>query len=184
MTDDEPGGKGEAGTTASQLSRATNLEIIDPERRLEPSPTRWLRNSVAGALEALGVAGDLRIRIVGDETMSEAHLRYGGEPGTTDVLTFDLAEPTTAAGPPALDTDILICFDMAARQAAACGHSPEHELLLYIIHGVLHCLGYDDHSESASAAMHRREDEILTAIGIGPVYSAPGAPTLPERKSS
>jgi len=46
------------------------------------------------------------------------------------------------------------------------------ELLLYVVHGVLHCLGMDDHDEAAAAAMHRVEDAVLTAIGVGPVYSA------------
>lgn len=101
--------------------------------------------------------------------MAAAHDRYKGELGTTDVLTFDLSD---GPGSP-LDVDILICADEAARQAAARGHGPERELLLYAIHGLLHCLGHDDHDPDQAAAMHTEEDRILTALGVGATYARP-----------
>ncbi|USO00146.1 MAG: rRNA maturation RNase YbeY [Phycisphaeraceae bacterium] len=118
------------------------------------------------ALAHLGSPGEVRARVVSDAEMADAHERYSGVAGTTDVLTFDLSE----AG--ALDTDLLVCVDEARRQADRRGHPVEHELTLYIIHGVLHCLGYDDKSDADSARMHAEEDRILTAIGLGPVYAA------------
>src|SRR5689334_3238109 len=124
--------------------------------------------------------------------MARAHEEYGGVPGTTDVLTFDLTDPGATPAPRidhelgklasdqtvyGLDTDILACIDVAERQIAPSnpesgGFAPvERELLLYVVHGVLHCLGMDDRDEAAAAAMHRVEDVVLTAIGVGPVYS-------------
>src|SRR6185369_8183115 len=96
------------------------------------------------------------VRVVGDEEMAAAHQRFSGVAGTTDVLTFDLTE---AGG--ALDVDLLVCFDEASRQAASRGHGVERELLLYVVHGVLHCLGHDDHEEAAAARMHAEEDRVL-----------------------
>ncbi len=118
--------------------------------------------------------GDVRVRVVADDAMAEAHERYKDTPGTTDVLTFDLAGDPAAP----LDADLLICADEASRQAAARGIPVEHELLLYVAHGVLHCSGYDDDTDEAARAMHAREDELLTAAGVGPVYSA--SPTRSE----
>lgn len=99
--------------------------------------------------------------------MAAAHSGFLGVDGTTDVLTFDLTEP----GQPDLDVDILVCVDEARRQGAARGHGVERELLLYIVHGVLHCLGHDDHDPSAAARMHAEEDRILEAVGVGPTYA-------------
>ncbi len=125
------------------------------------------------AAATLEARGEVRVRIVGDDEMDAAHRRYMGVPGTTDVLTFDYAddpEPPGSGGR-TLDADILVCADVAARQASERGGETAAELLLYIVHGMLHCLGHDDHAPEEAAAMHRREDEVLTAIGVGPVYA-------------
>lgn len=102
--------------------------------------------------------------------MAAAHEQYSGIAGTTDVLTFDLAEGGSARGA-ALDVDILVCVDEARRQGTDRGHEVERELLLYILHGVLHCLGHDDHDDDAFERMHAEEDRILTAIGVGPTFA-------------
>ena len=44
------------------------------------------------------------------------------------------------------------------------------QLLLYILHGLLHCAGFDDHDPAEHDRMHTEEDRILTAIGVGPVF--------------
>ncbi len=108
-----------------------------------------------------------------DPEMAAAHLEYCEVEGTTDVLTFDMSSEADSAGRPVLDVDIMACIDEAARQGKARGHTREQELLLYIVHGVLHCLGHDDHDEAAAAAMHAEEDRVLGAIGVGTTYAAP-----------
>jgi probable rRNA maturation factor len=133
-----------------------------------PEAHRWLEDLTSQALGVLGAAGEVRVRVVDDAVMSAAHEGFMGVSGTTDVLTFDLTEP----GSGVLDVDILACRDEAARQAAERGHSVERELLLYIIHGVLHCLGHDDHDEAAAARMHAEEDRVLRAIGVGATYAS------------
>lgn len=153
------------------------VAITDPEDRLTLAQASWLASHAAAAADELGVTGEIRVRVVGDAAMAAAHERFAGVPGTTDVLTFDLREPAdkTAdrAGRRAMDVDIYACVDEARRQAAARGHAPECELLLYIVHGVLHCLGHDDHNDAAYRRMHAEEDRVLAAIGVGPVFGVP-----------
>jgi probable rRNA maturation factor len=149
------------------------IDILDPSRAVPAAAMRWLRgraDAVAAHLR-LDPAGEVRVRVVRDPEMDHAHTRYKGVPGTTDVLTFDLAAADGRVGGP-LDVDLLVCWDEAVRQASARGHAPEQELLLYIVHGLLHCLGDDDATDEAAAAMHAREDEILRAIGVGATYAA------------
>ena len=74
-----------------------------------------------------------------------------------------------------LDTDILVCIDEAERQSTARGYPCERELLLYTLHGVLHCIGFDDHEQADFEAMHDAEDAVLAAIGVGPVFRRPFA---------
>jgi len=123
--------------------------------------------------------GEVRVRIVNDDEMATLHLRHSKIEGTTDVLTFDLRDdPMNLTAP--LDTDLVACVDVARREAAQRGHTAESELLLYILHGALHCLGFDDHTDEGFDAMHAAEDELLAAVGVGPVFHTPekGTPQL------
>lgn len=165
-TESEPE-RAEPGPPAGVL-----LEIVDPARRLAPAAMAWLRAHAELSLRHLGVRGEVRARVVGDAEMCAAHERFSGVPGTTDVLTFDYAENPALQG--LMDADILICADVAERESAARGHPVERELLLYLVHGVLHCMGHDDRDEAAAARMHAAEDAVLAAIGVGPVYGGRG----------
>ncbi|MCA9285039.1 MAG: rRNA maturation RNase YbeY [Phycisphaerales bacterium] len=127
------------------------------------------------------VPREIDVRIVGDGRMRELHARHCGLDSTTDVLTFpgDLDE---LGGPSRVD--IAVCRDEAARRADASDRPVEPELLLYALHGVLHCLGYDDHEPDDYALMHEEEDRILKAIGVGPVFRAPVAASRAEDAAS
>ncbi|MGQ0628424.1 MAG: rRNA maturation RNase YbeY [Phycisphaerales bacterium] len=154
-------------------SPITVVDLCDPQSWLSPADRAWFLTSLRAVLESLRAGGEVRVKIVADPEMADAHQRFSGVAGTTDVLTFDLAEPD---GP--LDADLLLCADEARRQAAARGHPWTHELLLYAVHGILHCLGEDDHDESGHARMHAREDALLQAAGVGPVFARAEVSTL------
>jgi probable rRNA maturation factor len=103
--------------------------------------------------------------VVTDERMTNLHREHCDIDSSADVLTFVMSEP----GQP-IEVEIAICGDEAARRAAEFAHTIERELLLYILHGLLHCCGYDDHSKADFARMHKAEDAILDAIGVGRTF--------------
>lgn len=107
----------------------------------------------------------VHLEIVGDPEMDRLHRVHSGIPGTTDVLTF----PGHAEGEP-IDVDIVACAGEAARRAAEFGHPPDRELLLYAIHGLLHCCGHDDREPADRERMHLEEDRILRALGVGATF--------------
>lgn len=133
----------------------------------------WCDEKLCAALGVLGATGEVRIVIVDDQAMSAEHGRALGVEGTTDVITFDLTDGA-GAGDRVLDVDLLVCADEACRRAVERGIPVERELLLYMLHGVLHCLGYDDTDEDAYRAMHAREDGVLEAIGVGATFGGLG----------
>ena len=170
----------------SALPRVS-VEVLDETRRLPEPALAWLVTHIDLAIRRLGAAGDVRVRVVDDPAMAQAHEEFAGVPGTTDVLTFDLKDPEESpkavldkscvrlvgdSYPYGLDTDILVCLDEALRHLGGGRYPVEKELLLYVVHGILHCLGMDDHDEAEAAAMHRMEDTILEAIGVGAVFKA------------
>ena len=163
------------------------VEGLDPLAPLSTDTLQELITNIQRALDTLPNTGQVRVQVVNDQRMSDAHKQFSGIQGTTDVLTFDLAPPTNNFDTKILDTDLIICFDEAQRQALTRNHPTQHELLLYTIHGVLHCLGYDDHNEKDFQRMHQREDEILSTIGIGKTFFSDtenkSHTTLTERNS-
>lgn len=152
-----------------ETTKSCSVEIVDSTGRFSRAQVDWLADKARAALSVMGVSGALSVRIVDDAEMSAAHLEYADIEGTTDVLTFDLGTEGAV-----LETDILACLDEATRQSERRGHTVQQELLLYIIHGVLHCLGYDDHDEAEYARMHAEEDRIMVALGLGATFAKPG----------
>jgi len=93
---------------------------------------------------------ELSILLVDIPTMSDLHMRWMDEPGPTDVISIPMDElqpgqPGALSGPGHLG-DIILCPEVAAKQARDAGKSTVDELLLLTTHGVLHLLGYD-HAE-------------------------------------
>jgi probable rRNA maturation factor len=111
---------------------------------------------------------ELSVALVNDARMSELHEQFLGVAGPTDVLTFELdhdARGRVTAG------EVVVCVPEARRQAKKRGIELRMELLLYALHGMLHLCGFDDRTERGFRTMHRREDDILTALGFGPVFA-------------
>ncbi|CAG1006475.1 Endoribonuclease YbeY [Phycisphaerales bacterium] len=166
---------------------ATGLQfdLLDDTGRLGVACRAWITDRIQAVAAVLGMHGEIRVRVLDDQAMAAAHKEFLGVEGTTDVLTFDLQdrEGATTEKPDilelgsykdrslfAIDSDILLCLDEALRHSTPGGYPVERELLLYVVHGVLHCLGWDDHEEAEAAAMHQLEDAVLKAVGVGPVF--------------
>ncbi len=143
---------------------ALNFEAIDVSiPRLE--------KLVAAVCRQFGDCGktkyEISIAIVGDAEITKLNDRYLDHKTTTDCLSFDLSD----AEDESKIFQLIVNGEMAVRQARVRGHSGEAELALYIAHGLLHNLGFDDSTPSLARKMHRAEDEILQQVGYGFVYN-------------
>ncbi len=121
---------------------------------------------------------ELSVLLVDRATMSDLHERWMGEPGPTDVLAFPMDElrpppPGSARGdqggggeagaPPGLLGDVVLCPEVAAKQAAQAQHELRDELELLCTHGILHLLGYDHVDADEHAVMFGLQDELLSS---------------------
>lgn len=106
------------------------------------------------------------IAIVGDKEIADVNEKFLQKSNTTDVISFDLTEPDATEKV----FDLVINAAEAARQAEKRAHTLNAELALYITHGLLHNLGFDDADEKDAERMHRTEDDILTQAGYGVIY--------------
>lgn len=112
-------------------------------------------------------AADLAVLLVDTETMSQLHERWMDEPGPTDVLSFPMDElrpPADGEEPePGLLGDVVLCPEVAQRQARGAGHSVEDELHLLTVHGILHLLGYDHAEPDEEKEMFELQGSLLGA---------------------
>jgi probable rRNA maturation factor len=137
----------------------------------------YVRRNLTRAHAILNPAAlrEMALALVGNRKMAELHQQFMGIAGPTDVLTFESEHD--ARGRPTAG-EVAVCVPYARRQAQRHRTGLRNELLLYALHGMLHLCGYDDRTARDFSRMHRREDQILTALGIGPVFAPTPRPRL------
>lgn len=133
----------------------------------DPAKLEILIQTVCDRFDLSGAT--VSVGIVDDAEMAEMNQKYLDHEGPTDCLSFDLSDER--AGDDARVFELIVNGQMALRRAARRGHSGEAELALYVTHGLLHQLGYDDDTPERAREMHQREDEILQHLGYGLVYN-------------
>lgn len=94
---------------------------------------------------------EIEISLIDDETIAHVHGEFLDDPTPTDVITFHHGE-------------ILVSADTAAREASARGLPFQRELLLYVIHGLLHLHGHTDAEAAPRAFMHTIQEQLLTQV--------------------
>ncbi len=142
----------------SILSKTAAVRV--PRRQLERL-VRFVARQQGQAVAAIDLA------VVDRKEMAALNRRYLGGAGCTDVLSFDLSE----AGRTGIVAQIILCGELAARQAGLRGHAVSGELMLYVVHGLLHLMGYEDGTAAGAARMHAREDELLSGFGAGAAFA-------------
>ncbi len=137
-------------------------------------------------------AAQISVAIVSDAEIHRVNREFLGHDYPTDVISFllndpmigaagvgddlhatgDLDElplhPDTSDACDFLNGELIVSFETALREAQAHGWSPQAELLLYVIHGLLHLCGYDDLTDETRPLMRSRERELLGIWGLSP----------------
>ena len=149
-----------------------DIQISDRQQVLDVNEKR-LRRTIEQVLDRLEVsAAVVSLAIVDDAAISELTLKYFGRAEAIDVLSFDLRDETQDSGAAgALDCEVIVNGARALQVARAQDRDPQAELHLYVVHGLLHQLGYDDQSDAQAQKMHAEEDRLLQELGFGKVFS-------------
>lgn len=110
---------------------------------------RWLKMVVESEVKRMG---DLSIIFCSDPYILDVNLRYLQHDYFTDIITFDYCEGNKISG------DLFISIDSVRENALFYGATFEDELDRVMVHGVLHLLGYDDHTPEEIAVMRAKEN--------------------------
>jgi probable rRNA maturation factor len=107
----------------------------------------------------------LTVLLVEDRESARLHAQHFADEEPTDVMTFPDGSVDPESGRRHLG-DLAVGVDVAKRAAAERSRSEADELCLYILHGALHLLGYDDEDERDLAEMWRVQRRLLAQVGI------------------
>ncbi|HEY5752135.1 MAG TPA: rRNA maturation RNase YbeY [Chthoniobacterales bacterium] len=101
--------------------------------------------------DVLAVLDEIGVTIVSDAKMAKLHVDFMGIPGPTDVLTFEHGE-------------IVVSAETAARYGAEHSQTPNDEVSLYILHGLLHLRGFDDLEPAAAEKMRTVQARLFEPL--------------------
>ena len=104
---------------------------------------------------------------MGDRAMARLNRETFGRRGPTNVIAFPLDDTPTPGGPPALLGEVVISLETTRRQAEEFGWPWQELLDFFLIHGILHLLGYDHGEPAAEAAMTARTWELMGVLYPG-----------------
>lgn len=99
--------------------------------------------------------GDINVIFCSDNYLLDINIKYLHHDYFTDIITFDYSEGKTISG------DLFISVDSVKENAVFYKTEFEEELNRVMVHGVLHLIGYDDHSEDEIATMRSKENYYL-----------------------
>lgn len=141
-----------------ELSLYSHQDVIvlphDLLARLEAAGRMAMPRAIAlerGEDAVLSDLEEVEVSLIDDQTIADVHQRFMDIPGATDVITFDHGE-------------IHISVETAQRQSLEFGNDFERELMLYIIHGLLHLAGYEDASEADRIHMDKLQQGVLQEV--------------------
>lgn len=124
-----------------------------------------LEKIVRFVLKSVGVfQANLSIAFATDSEIRRLNYLYRRKNIATDVLAFSMREGKRLKRDSSILGDIVISVERAKKQAKRFDSTFKRELYLYIIHGILHLVGYGDEKPSAKRLMRRKEIEILNAL--------------------
>ena len=113
---------------------------------------RWLK-IVAGS--EIRKIGDINVIFCSDNYILDVNMKYLQHDYFTDIITFDYCEGKVLSG------DLFISVDCVRENSIEFGTDFEEELHRVIVHGVLHLIGYDDHTEEDKKVMRQKENYYL-----------------------
>jgi len=141
--------------------------VIANRQRTKRINARLLKQIVDALLAELAVTeAELGINLVAAREMTLVNETFLNHTGSTDVITFDHTEKRRAKGRKSkeLHGELFICIDDAIAQAKEFKTNWQSEIVRYVVHGVLHLLGYDDLKPQLRRRMKREENRLVREL--------------------
>jgi len=140
------------------------ISIVNSQKKVRLNFQR-IKNTALAALSFLDEKDvELSVYVVDDVEIKNLNYRYLGKERATDVLAFSMREGQRLKGGEGILGDVVISAETAVSQARRYAKDTIDEIELYLIHGILHLVGYDDGSLKAKKKMFDVQDKILKLV--------------------
>ncbi len=126
---------------------------------------------------------ELSLTLVNDRAMARLNRETFGRRGPTNVIAFPLDDAPSPGGPPALLGEVVISLETTRHQAEDFGWPWQELLDFFLIHGILHLLGYDHENPAAEALMTARTWELMAVLYPGRTWDLEPASSQAENPS-
>jgi probable rRNA maturation factor len=140
--------------------------VIANRQRTRKLNSRLLKEIVGALFVELEITdAELGINLVAAREMALVNETFLNHTGSTDVITFDHRETTgKSRRATTVHGELFICVDDAILQAKEFKATWQSEVVRYIVHGVLHLLGYDDLKPHLRRTMKREENRLVRVL--------------------
>jgi len=108
-------------------------------------------------------SGRMNVVLVDSDTIRQFNRDFLQHDYPTDTISFPIEDRRSEGY---LEGEVLVCTEIAKDRAGEFGWTAEEELLLYVVHGMLHLTGFDDATPEQQALMQEKEREYLARLGI------------------
>jgi probable rRNA maturation factor len=153
---------------------------VSSRQRLLPVRAADVRAVVRAAFAAAGAgAPRLAVHVLDDAGMRTLNARWLGHDRPTDAIAFDYGDDPDAHGPRG---EVFVSAETAVREARARRRDASDELLLYVAHGALHLLGWDDATPARRRAMNARAARLVHAARRAGRARRPRRAAAPRRR--
>lgn len=123
-------------------------------------PRELLEKAASATFSFLGINdAEIELKFVSVAEITRLNSVYRQVNAPTDVLSFDLEQKPLLG-------QVFICYNFTKEQAQRVGKTLTDEVLLLLVHGILHISGYDHADKAEEAKMQKAETEILGRVGI------------------
>ncbi len=134
-----------------------------------PTPKKKLLKALlkkASKFVGLDCNGSISVSFVGPRVITQINQDFLNHEGITDVISFNYNEEKDEVfDENDVEVEIIICVDFALNEGTEREDSSyEYELILYIVHGMLHAVGEDDLDLESRKIMRRREKEVMSEL--------------------
>ena len=140
------------------------LEILDEQDALVVDLEK-VRTVCEQILADGGIrSGKINVVLVDSDTIQQFNRDFLQHDYPTDSISFPLEDRRSEEG--YLEGEVLACTEIAKTRAVEFSWTAEEELMLYIVHGMLHLVGFDDTTSEQQSLMQEKERSYLATLGI------------------
>jgi len=161
-------------TLQSHNVKSVSINIANQQNILPVTP-RFIRRVVRHVLNHFSHKKvSVSVALVDNAQIRKLKKQFFHRSEATDVISFNLADSDDSPPDDSLDCEIVVNAQRALQWAQKHNSDPLAEFSLYLVHGLLHQLGFDDRTAKLAKIMHEEEDRLLNRLGFGPVYYRKG----------